>query len=260
MTPNYRKSHLQSDKRRTYHDLFSNDAYRSMVWQLEKSVLDVILRRFLGNREIRYFDFACGTGRILSHLKRYAISSVGVDISPSMLIVARTNNRSAEIIEADLTRHDVLDNRKFDLITTFRFFSNAETDLRIKAIQVLCSHLADSGYLVFNIHKNTGSTRNRIAKLFGRRDYEGVSIEEVKMLVGHVNLEIVETYHLCVFPSSERIKLLPMFILRPIEVMLSKIKFFRQYGENLIFVCAKTAAGMDKKKHRQDGLGIEDKF
>ena len=73
----------------------------------------------------------------MSYLEDRTKSAVGVDLSPSMLEVARKNKRSAEIIEADLTRSDVLGDRKFNLITAFRFFPNAEAELRSEAMQVL---------------------------------------------------------------------------------------------------------------------------
>jgi len=219
-----------------------------VVWQFEKGILDRILKVFYKKSEICHFDFACGTGRILSYLKDRTKHSVGVDLSPSMIEVARKSNRGAEIIEADLTRCDVLGDRKFNLITAFRFFPNAEGDLRMEAMQVLTRHLDDNGYLVFNNHKNTGSTKNRLARLFGRRNYKGMSIGEVKSLLAKTGLKIVKIYHLCVFPSSDNHMLLPVFFLRPIEAFLIKRRSLQIFGENLIFVCRRSAAKLHEKE------------
>ena len=237
MAAGYRESHLQTGKGESYHAAFEDKPYRKMVWQLEKGILDNILATFYKASEVHHFDFSCGTGRILSYLENRTKTTVGVDLSPSMLEVARENSGTAEIIEADLTRSDVLGDRKFNLITAFRFFPNAEAELRSEAMRVLSRHLDDDGYLVFNNHKNTGSTRNRLARLCGRRGYRGMSIAEVKALVAANDLEIVRIYHLCVFPASEKYILLPPFFLRYIESILARIPVLRNFGGNLVFVC-----------------------
>jgi predicted TPR repeat methyltransferase len=247
-TTNYRESHLQPEKGQSYHATFSDYPYRNMVWQFEKCVLDRIVTLFYKDSEIHYCDFACGTGRILSHLENRTKSAVGVDLSPSMLEVARKNSRNAEIVEADLTRSDVLGDRKFNLITAFRFFPNAEAGLRLEAMQVLSRHLDDNGYLVFNNHKNTGSTRNRLARLFGHRSYKGMSMAEVKALLAENHLRVVKIYPLCVFPSSDKRSWLPLFLLRPIEALLSKCRPFRNLGENLIFVCRRSVNRCHEKE------------
>ena len=237
MATGYRESHLQTGKGKSYHAAFVDKPYRKMVWQLEKGILDDILTTFYKESEVHHFDFACGTGRILSYLENRTKNTVGVDLSPSMLEVARRNSRTAEIIEADLTGSDVLGDRKFNLITAFRFFPNAETELRTEVMQVLSRHLDDDGYLVFNNHKNTGSTRNRLARLCGRRGYRGMSTAEVKALLAENDLEIVRIYHLCVFPASEKCMLLPPLILRYIEGILARIPVLCNFGGNLVFVC-----------------------
>ena len=248
MTIDYRKSHLRPGKGQSYHAAFSKALYRSMIWQFEKGILDRILAMFYKDFEIHHLDFACGTGRILSYLKDHTSSAVGVDLSSSMLELARKNKGSAEIIEADLTRDDVLGDRKFNLITAFRFFPNAEAVLRMEAMQVLSRHLEGNGYLVFNNHKNTGSTRNRLSRLFGRRGYKGMSMTEVGALLAENHMEIVEIYPLCVFPASEKRRLLPLFLLRLVEALLSNCRPFRNFGENLIFVCRRTPNKLDKKE------------
>jgi len=243
MTNDYRSSHLSPEKGISYHKAFLNNPYRRMVWQLEQGVLDDIMATFYKETDIYHLDFACGTGRILSYLKDRTQNTVGVDLSPSMLNVARKNNKEVEIIEADLTRCDVLGQRKFNLITAFRFFPNAEDCLRMEAMKVITRHLADNGYLVFNNHKNTGSTRNRLARLFGHVDFIGMSIDEVKTLLEPNGLETVKIYNLCTFPASDRYMLLPVSILRHIERFLCNISILQKVGENLVFVCRRAVPG-----------------
>ena len=243
MSADYRRSHLSPDYGQLYHAEFSSNPYRRMVWQLEQGILDHILTTFYRNSEIDHLDFACGTGRILSYFEDRTSKAVGVDLSPSMLEVARKHNKIAEIYEADLTRGDVLGSRKFNLITAFRFFPNAEADLRMEAMEVLARHLEDNGYLVFNNHMNMGSTRNRLARLIGRRGCKGMSIAEVKALLAENHLEIVKVFHLCVFPASERHMLLPQPFLRYIEGFLARIPVLCNLGENLVFVCRRAHTG-----------------
>ncbi len=239
MGADYRKSHLQPDKGRTYHEAFAKNPYRRMMWDLEKGVLDRILNKFFVGKDIRHLDFACGTGRILAYLSGRASLSVGVDVSPSMLEVARQQNRNAEILEADLTANDVLGDRKFNLITAFRFFPNAQPELRTQVMTLLHHHLEDGGCLVFNNHKNTGSTRNRLARLVGRRGYQGMSWVEVEDLLGRAGLGVVGAYHLATFPSSDSRTILPVPLLRTIESLASRLRPLRKLGENIIFVCRK---------------------
>jgi SAM-dependent methyltransferase len=236
----YRRSHIHPDKGKSYHLTFSENPYRRMVWQFEKNILDRILSTFFKGEPIRHLDFACGTGRILSYLEDRVSSSTGVDVSPSMLEIARQNNRSAEILKADLTEIDVLGKRKFNLITAFRFFPNAEEELRTEAIKILISHLDDNGLLVFNNHKNAGSARYRLARLLGRGGGQGMTNDEVRELVARNELEILKIFPLCILPASEKRKLLPFFLLRPFEVFFSKFRVFKNLGENVIFVCLKS--------------------
>ena len=150
-----------------YHATFSPDVnpYRSMVWRLEQRALNDILRNHLVPGKIAHLDFACGTGRILEHFQGNVASATGVDVSSSMMEIARKVAPGAELIEADLTQRDVLGERRFDLITAFRFFPNAEPELRRAVSSVLARHLASQGVLVFNNHKNRNSLPRRISRL-----------------------------------------------------------------------------------------------
>ena len=237
MSDDYRYSHLPSGTGENYHRRFSVNPQRAMVWELEKRILDRIVQEFFGDGDLVHLDFACGTGRVVTHLENRTRVSVGVDLSPSMLEVARRHLRHSQLIEADITRDDVLGSRTFNLITAFRFFPNAQVELRCEAMQALRRHLAEDGYLVFNNHKNWGSLTNRLARFCRRGGRDGMTMAAVEDLVEGNGLDIVRTYHLCVLPASERRQLLPCFVLRPIEGALSRCRLFRSLAANLIFVC-----------------------
>ena len=87
-----------------------------LLWQKEQRLLDGIVERLVPDGE-RYLDFACGTGRILRHCRPKVQSSTGVDVSVSMLEIARKESPSSKIICADLTTATPLDSQLFELIT-----------------------------------------------------------------------------------------------------------------------------------------------
>jgi len=233
----YRRSHLASGKGASYHATFSENPYRRLIWELERRVLDRVVREDFAGREIRHLDFACGTGRILRHIAPRAVMSVGVDVSPSMLAVAREDPGRAEILEADLTAVDILGDREFDLITAFRFFPNAEARLREDAMRVLRRHLAPDGRLVFNNHKNLGSLKHRLARLLRRGGREGMRRREARDLVVRNGLVIERTYALGFTPAGDERLFLPPTVLRRVEGVLARCPALKGLGENVIFIC-----------------------
>ncbi len=118
--------------------------------------LEQVLTRLFPAQIPRYLDFACGTGRITRRIEPRAIESVGGDISDSMLDAARSKCQSTTFVCADLTR-DGAQLGLFDLVTSFRFFGNAQDDLRESALAVINRHLQPGGYLIINNHRNPNS-------------------------------------------------------------------------------------------------------
>ena len=232
----YRESHIGKGKE--YSRSFSENPHRSMIWHLEQGILDQIVKQYCVGATTRHLDFACGTGRILEYLEKFEnISSVGVDISPSMLDIARQRTKRSEIIEGDITRSDVLGDCKFGLITAFRFFPNAQYDLRRDAISVLVSHLERDGVLIFNNHKNLSSSINCFKRLFGRGFKKGMTLQDVETLVNAAGLYIDNIYYVGVIPSTKRYSLLPVKVLGVLEHALSGYPFLRKLALNQIFAC-----------------------
>ena len=203
------------------------------MWKLEKKFLDDIVKRYFPCYSISHLDFACGTGRILKYLEGRTDSSVGVDLSEEMLCMARKEVPQAEIIQADLTREDVLGDRRFNLITAFRFFPNAQPELRMEAMHVLVKHLTDSGYIVFNNHLNSSSLLHRIQK----DSAHGMNEAEMLKLVLSNGLRIINVYHGGVLPTNETRAYLPGHMLLAVETVASRFQTFRTYAQNLVYVC-----------------------
>lgn len=240
MSTDYRKSHLGPGKGRSYDDQFYENPYRSMVWGLEQRVLGRIMQRFYKGRKIRHLDFACGTGRILGYFENHAEISVGVDLSESMLEVAREKLKRSEIINADISQNDVLGDRKFNLITAFRFFPNAQPQLRVEVMQRLIKHMDTDSYIVFNNHKNLSSSTNRLSRLLRRGGSDGMHHSEVESLLKASGLKIEKIYHIGVIPSTEKHLLLPQTVLCILEKALCACGIFRNLAQDLIFVCKRT--------------------
>lgn len=153
----YRESHKYAAKGAEYERHCETQAWERFLWSRERKILLGILQKYFAGRDVHLLDFACGTGRITSLLENRVKTSTGVDVSGSMLAIAREKLKRTEIIEADITTENILKPRKFNLITVFRFFLNAEPELRSAAIGRLVELLAEDGRLVFNNHHSLGS-------------------------------------------------------------------------------------------------------
>ena len=240
----YRASHMAPEKGAAYH-VASRSGYRALVWEWEKERLSHVLGLFPAGRSLRVLDFACGTGRIAEFLEGAGHNVTGVDVSESMLAVARKRLARTEIIHDDITRHDGLGERRFDLITAFRFMLNAQQSLREEAIAVLARHLADDGYLVFNNHLQSGSIPQRAlaawSVLLRKTPGPGLSMRETRRLVEGAGLKIVDVYHWGIVPTSRDRVPTPAGLLTRFEGWVSRIAMFRSLARHTIVVCARSA-------------------
>ena len=236
----YRESHKA--KGADYHRNFCGEVnlHRAMVWELEREALDDILKKWYPDRKPHYLDFACGTGRIIEHLAEKVEDPIGIDISASMLEVARTNLPDARFFHTDITRADPLDDRLFELITAFRFFPNAEPELRREVITKISKHLAPNGILVMNNHKNSASLLRFIARTIGRAGKGPMmSHGQVKDLVEPVGLKVVRRIPVASVPCSETHVLRPIWLLKAMERVATKLPAAAAIAQNVIYVCRK---------------------
>lgn len=141
-----------------YERFYQRGTADDAMWRIERRFLAELVER---NREhwpsCRYLDFACGTGRVIQFVETLVASSQGIDIAPEMLeIAAQKVSRSelhCEDINSSGNHGDV-----YDLITAFRFFLNAEPELRQAVMQSLAKRLRNSqSLLVFTNHGNPWS-------------------------------------------------------------------------------------------------------
>ena len=191
----YRKNHTGSASRSAGYDerLYTEGKYDHYVWQMEQSLIDEVLETMVPQRG-RYLDFACGTGRILAQGEAHFEESVGLDISASMLEHARPKLKRATLVCGDATREPEVVEGTFDFITAFRFFLNAQEELRDEAMAWLVPKLRDrDSLLLFNNHGNKYSSRqllSMVKRLQGKRPH-WMSNGEARALAKRHGLEIV---------------------------------------------------------------------
>lgn len=183
----YRHSHvLKGDE---YDDALNANPWDTYMHLVETSFLEEVVPGLFDERP-RYLDFACGTGRITSVVAPYAGETVGVDVSESMLAEARRKVPSGHFVFADLTR-ERSELGQFDLITSFRFFGNAQPELRVAALGALNRHQPTGGYLIINNHRNPASLASWTSRLRGATVDVDLTHRILNRLLNEAGYEIV---------------------------------------------------------------------
>ena len=244
------REYFQSEESAIEYDEESYDAdtYAAILWEIEQSVLiSQILRMEENKQRIRYLDFACGTGRIVSLLEQYVDKSCGIDISPFMIEQARKKINKTSLFVGDLTTDGFLIDGTFELITVFRFVLNAQIELRDRALRILSGRLTDeNSILIFNIHTNKYSyafLSYIFHKLFGSSangdEKKYLSLWEGKKIAKRANLEVIKVNGLG-FVSGKFYRIFPRTLLLAIEAQLARIPLINCLGTDLIFICKKS--------------------
>jgi ubiquinone/menaquinone biosynthesis C-methylase UbiE len=239
----YRESHKAPEKGMSYQKGFNDMKYRKYIWSWEKKILIEIMNKYFSNtKKIKYLDFACGTGRIINFLEINMVESIGVDISESMLNLALENVKKSKLIKVDITKENIFQDNYFDLITAFRFFLNAQKELREESLYVISKILKQDGYFVFNIHLNKTSIYFRIAHLYRKikgldPEINSLSINEVTQMIEKTGLQIISTYHYALIPIFNEDTKIPIWLINSFEKITNKIPYFKYFSSYLIFVC-----------------------
>lgn len=183
----YRDSHKH--KGAEYDSTIQSSAFDAYMDKWEEHHLAQVLSRLFPTRIPRYLDFACGTGRITRRVEACADESVGVDVSESMLTQARSKCRATRFVCADLTRSDA-EPGLFDLVTAFRFFANAQDDLRSAVLAAVNRRLRPGGYLIINNHRNPHSFLGVAGRLAGGGDEPDLTYFKLRDLLRRQGFEI----------------------------------------------------------------------
>ena len=189
-TEDYRLSHLERGG--SYDALLAETPFDAYMAEWERRHLLNIVRQAFPNGVPRYLDFACGTGRVTATVATLSKQSVGVDISSSMIAVAKHKLPTTSFHLCDLTQND-LDLGLFDLITSFRFFGNAQDDLRDNALQAIVKRLVPGGKLIINSHRNPRALYALFDRLTGGSSgVMDLHLPKLRRLLSRHGLEIVQ--------------------------------------------------------------------
>ncbi len=229
---NYSYSHLQ--KGENYHEKFEKYPGRNLIWNIEKK----IILDFVDKKEIdKQLDFAAGTGRIAQLLEKQVKKQYLLDSSSKMLSYAKKILKDSVIINNDFTKID--DHQKFDLITAFRFFPNAEPKLREKAMKFISKSLSKNGLLILNNHRNFWSLPYFFKRLTFRSDGFGMTHKEVEILVRSNGLKIYKYKSTGLITEKEKSRFILWWLVSIIENFFFKINSNHKLGYNVLYLIGK---------------------
>jgi len=134
----------------------------------------------------RALDFGCGIGRITRALKGYFQNVVGIDISPTMIKLARQENYEFDIEFILNQREDLqlLENRSFDFIYSNIVLQHLSNPIQIKYIKEFSRIIKIGGVLIMQIpskrlYQNWGErVKDSVNKILPR----GLKIEILKKI------------------------------------------------------------------------------
>jgi SAM-dependent methyltransferase len=237
-TESYATSHL--DKGPEYHMFFESRPGRRMVWSLEQDVLRSVAME--KGPFMLHLDFAGGTGRISKVLEEYTENQIVLDISKEMLDVAAENLLKATLVNRDF-REGVsgLNKSSVDLVTAFRFYPNAESQLRHEAMGFISQKLRKGGWLVCNNHRNFWSLSYLFSRLLCMGGDVGMANKQFIDVAEEHGLRLVKSYSMGVIPQNEQRSFMPWKLVTPLEKFIFRLFGTKhRIGYNVIFIFERT--------------------
>jgi SAM-dependent methyltransferase len=195
----YKDSHTASGYGRRYNRNYAAGYYAAVYREIETPLLQKIFASLSETRS-SLLDFACGTGRITRIAAPYFSRVVGVDISKEMLDCARPVG-AEEFMLRDIIAKPLKES--FEVVTAFRFFLNAEPDLRRQALDAIRKHLAPNGRLVCNIHMNSSSPMGyayRLTRRLKLPTHNTLSLAEFKRTLAESGFTVEQVHWYSVLP------------------------------------------------------------
>jgi len=229
-------------------DVYRNGTVHDLLWQTECPILERVVTRLrdrLGHLD--YLDFACGTGRILSHLEPLVDKATGLDVSQAMLERAAKKVDQAQLICGDISQSDELLDRKYDLITAFRFLTNAEPELRRTVLERLVSKLkGPDSLLLVNIHANPLSYKAAMVPYHWVRSLlqtspwqNNLSRAQTVAELKQAGLQVQSVIGMG-FVSGKLVPFAKFDSLVKLERGLAGMPGLQRFGVNQLFVCRRT--------------------
>jgi len=239
----YRTSHTNSGYGECYQKTYENGYYATLWNEVEKPLIEEIFNHLKSDGASTCLDFACGTGRITCVAEEVFDQVEGVDVSDEMLSIAKEKLSKTKLINQDISNH-LLDN-SFDVISSFRFFLNAEPELRESALRALHQILNDNGTMVINIHVNKYSPLGRFYRfrnlIRGRIVANTLGWDELNELLQAAGFTIIDTRWYGYYPRTGwMLGSLATFCLSPFERICKSTRLFpKRWAQNYIVLCQK---------------------
>jgi ubiquinone/menaquinone biosynthesis C-methylase UbiE len=199
----YRQSHLA--KGEDYDSDLAMGNFDTYMTVCEHAILKEELPKLFGGKASCYLDFACGTGRQTQVIEKFADSSWGVDVSESMMEQAKLKCESTIFLHADITK-DSIDIPPLDLITAFRFFGNAQDELRHAVLAGLRKLIKPGGYLVINNHRNPCSLHGLMMRVKGDHPGTDLSYWKLKRLYAAYGFELRKVVGIGIWVAMHRLR------------------------------------------------------
>lgn len=217
--------------------VYGEGTYDTFAWGLQRPQLRRLFRDARGSTdEFTHLDFACGTGRILAAVEDLTTESTGIDISEEMLTAARSKVARAILRSGNIVAEPEIVGGPFDVITAFRFFLNAEPDLRDDAMVTLAGGLRDqNSRIIFNVHGSRRSLRRFAVR--GRRGpfMNEMSPSEISLMVERAGLEVMSVFGFGVTPA--RLHRTPLArLMRAVDRLAVRVPLARHVSVDLIYV------------------------
>jgi SAM-dependent methyltransferase len=199
----YRTSHTSRGYGQIYQRTYQTGYYAAQWERIEKPLLRKIFDELYDEGNRSYLDFACGTGRIVKVGEEFFDEVDGVDISMDMAQHAREICTRAKIIAPrDITEEPL--EKKYDVVSAFRFFLNAQPDLRREVLTAISNMQKPNGALVCNIHVNSRSILGLTYRFRNWLRSEEIAatlgIEELSTLLNDMGYNVERTYRYSYWP------------------------------------------------------------
>ncbi|MES0189369.1 class I SAM-dependent methyltransferase [Mesorhizobium sp. LSJC264A00] len=236
----YRTSHCAPGYGLHYNKTHSSGYYGALWENIEKPLILDVLRPLSGASR-NCLDFACGTGRIAEVAAGLFSEVVGADVSRTMLDSAQVPP-NVSLRHVDVTREQL--GMTFDVVTAFRFFLNAEDELKWHALKAINEHLKDGGRLVCNVHMNATSPVGLACRLLnrvsGRTIRHTLSAARFKALLTASGFTVEQTIPYGYLPRPGN--LLPGFcemMMQPVEKACRRLCVPGQLAQHFLVVARK---------------------
>lgn len=236
-TSTYRTSHL--DKGKDYDDAIYAGDFNTYMAEMEDWHIRKIIAKLYPNRVPRLLDFACGTGRITKTVEQLSDITIAVDVSETMLAEAKKKCTRTEFFHQDIV-NEPFDIEPVNVVTAFRFFGNAEDELRNGVLSKLSNLVIPSGQIIINNHRNPSSLHELLLRFKGEKPETDLNYWKLKRILANHGFEIKRTIGIALWACTHSLKNRANTAnFRKLEA-LSRLPFLGPLSPDMIIVAQKT--------------------